>query len=65
MQVNIPIDIADAIQQALYEAGMRVSARPVPRSLGDDLPVTVVEALPGVMDKYRIDSLGEIIGGCC
>lgn len=60
MQVNVPIDIADAIQQALYEAGMRVSARPVPRSLGDDLPVTVVEALPGggrtdvVLDRFAV-----------
>ena len=26
---------------------------------------TIVEELPGVMDKYHIDSLGEIIGGCC
>lgn len=60
MQLNVPIDIADACQRALNDAGVRACARPLPRDLADRLPLTLVEPLPGggradvVLDRFAV-----------
>ena len=60
MQLNVPIDIADAVQAALNDAGIDSCARPLPHDLADHLPLTLVEALPGggrtdvVLDRFAV-----------
>lgn len=60
MQVNVPIDVADAIQQALNAAGVNACARPLPRDLESALPITLVESLAGgartdvVLDRFAV-----------
>lgn len=60
MQLNVPIDIADACQQALNDAGVRACARPLPHDLAGRLPLTLVEPLPGggrtdvVIDRFAV-----------
>ena len=60
MQVNVPIDIADAVQQALAFAWHNASARPLPRDFADRLPFSLVEPLPGgertdvVVDRFAV-----------
>lgn len=60
MQLNVPIDIADAVQSALNEADHNASARPMPRDFDQRLPYTLVEPLPGggrtdvVLDRFAV-----------
>lgn len=46
MQTNLPIDVADAIQSALNESGIRACAEPLPRDLST-LPITLVQPIGG------------------
>lgn len=60
MELNVPIDIADAVQDALNDAGHTACARPLPRNFPDHLPLTLVESLPGggrtdvVLDRFAV-----------
>lgn len=47
MQTNIPIDIADAVQEALNASGIAACAQPLPRDLGSALPITLVQPIEG------------------
>ena len=60
MQLNVSIDIADAIQAALNAAGINACARPLPYDMADHLPITLVEPLSGgtryavVLDRFPV-----------
>ena len=60
MQLNVSIDIADAVQQALNDAGTNACARPLPHDLSASLPITLVEPLGGglriavVLDRFPV-----------
>lgn len=60
MQINVSIDIADAIQTALNAAGTNACARPLPRDLEGSVPLTLVEPLGGgerrdhVVDRFPV-----------
>lgn len=54
MQLNVSIDIADAVQQMLNEVGVSACARPLPYDLDGMLPLVLVEALPGGARRSRV-----------
>lgn len=59
MQLNVPIDVADALQEALSEMGLNVCARPVPRDLDERVPLSCVESIGGgrgdvVLDRHAV-----------
>lgn len=59
-EIQVSIDIADAVQAALNAAGTNACARPIPRDLASVLPLTLVEPLGGgerravVLDRFPI-----------
>lgn len=60
MQLNVPIDIADAIQSVLNADGHNASARPLPRDFDQRMPFTLVEPIIGggrtdvVLDRHPV-----------
>lgn len=60
MQINVPIDIADAIQSALNADSHDASARPLPRDFDQRMPFTLVEPIIGggrsdvVIDRHPV-----------
>lgn len=59
MQVNIPIDIADAARAWLEDHGVRACAEPLPRDLMGELPITLVQPIGGgrsamVLDRHAV-----------
>ena len=66
MQANVPIDIADALQEALNAVGVLTSmgitacAEPIPRDLSDRLPLTLVQPMGAggrtdvVVDRFAV-----------
>ena len=60
MQINVSIDIAEAVQQALNDAGTNACARPLPHNLAANLPITLVEPVGGgtrtakVLDRFPV-----------
>lgn len=60
MQINVSIDIADACQRALNDAGTNACARPLPHDLSASLPITLVEPIGGgerrvkVLDRFPV-----------
>lgn len=57
-QVNLPIDIADALQAALNGAGVRACAEPLPRNFEDNLPLTQVQPIGGGRSAVILDRFG-------
>lgn len=59
MELNIPIDAADAIQTWLNANGVHACAEPLPRELADELPITLVQTIGGqrsnvVLDRHAV-----------
>lgn len=60
MQLNVPVDIADAIQVGLNAMGVNACAEPLPRSLATELPLTLVQPIGGggrsdvVVDQFAV-----------
>lgn len=58
--MQVSIDIADAVQEALNERGTSACARPLPHDMTSRLPITLVEPLGGgerfsvVLDRMPI-----------
>lgn len=47
MQLNVSIDLADALQEALNAKGINACARPLPYDLSGEIPLTLIEAMSG------------------
>lgn len=58
MQLNVPVDIADVLQEALNAYGHDACARPVPGNLGAVLPLTLVEPMGGTRSDVVLDRFG-------
>lgn len=60
MSLNVSIDIADAVQEALNNSGTTACARPLPTDLDASLPLTLVEPLGGgerravILDRFPV-----------
>lgn len=54
--MEVSIDVADAIQQALNESGHAASATPLPPDFEESLPFTRVEALGGQRSSVVLDT---------
>lgn len=54
--MEVSIDVADALQEALNEAGHNASATPLPEDFEDSLPFTRVETLGGQRTSLVIDT---------
>lgn len=54
MQLNVSIDIADAVQEMLNGMGITACARPLPHDLEDRLPLVLVEAIPGGSRRFHV-----------
>lgn len=60
MQLNVPVDIADVVQLALRGNGVRACAEPLPRDLGERLPLTLVQQMGAgsradvVVDRFAV-----------
>ena len=59
MQVNTPIDAADAIQSWLNDHGIHACAEPLPRDLTGELPITLVQSIGGsrtarILDRHAV-----------
>lgn len=59
MELNIPIDAADAIQTWLNANDVHACAEPLPRDLADELPITLVQPMGGqrssvVLDRHAV-----------
>ena len=54
--MEVPIDVADALQEALNAAGHNASATPLPADFEDRLPFTRVSALGGTRTQRVLDS---------
>ena len=54
--MEVSIDIADALQEALNETGHESSATPLPEDFEDRLPYTRVEALGGQRTQLVLDT---------
>lgn len=75
MELNIPIDAADAIQTWLNAHGINACAEPLPRDLADELPITLVQPIGGqrssvILDRHAVrlytwaDTYEEAIAEC-
>lgn len=54
--MDVPIDIADAIQEALNAAGHNACAPPLPDGFEDSLPMTRVTGLGGPRSSRVVDT---------
>lgn len=54
-EINLPIDVADAIQTWLNAHGVNACAEPLPHDLADDLPMTLVQPIGGVRTARVLD----------
>lgn len=57
-QLNLPVDIADALQAALNAANVRACAEPLPRDFQDNLPITLVQPIGGGRSSVILDRFG-------
>lgn len=75
MQLNVPIDAADAVREWLSDHGVRACAEPLPRDLAAALPITLVQTTGGgrdavVLDRHAVrlytwaETQGEAIAEC-
>ena len=55
MELNIPIDAADAIQTWLNDNGVHACAEPLPRDLAGELPITLVQPIGGQRSSVILD----------
>ena len=59
-QLNVPVDIADAVRAELESVGVNACCRPLPRDLEGSLPLTLVEPIGGgerrahVIDRFPV-----------
>lgn len=76
MQILLPVDIADALQELLNANGVRACAEPLPRDMDELLPITLVQPIGGgrsvqVLDRHAVRlytwavTPGEAIAECC
>lgn len=75
MEVNVPIDVAGAVQAWLNAHGVSACAEPLPRDLAAALPVTLVQGIGGqrtarILDRHSIrlytwaESYDEALAEC-
>lgn len=55
MEVNLPIDVADAVRTWLGDHGVSACAEPLPRDIADSLPVTLVQPIGGMRSARILD----------
>lgn len=56
MQLVVPVDVADVIQQALNAAGVTACAEPLPRGLESSIPITLVQPIGGTRSDVVVDA---------
>lgn len=59
MQVQQPVDIADALRTLLADHGVSACAEPLPRDMDELLPITLVQPIGGartaqVLDRHAV-----------
>lgn len=59
MKIQVPVDMADALQKLLNANGVRACAEPLPANMDELLPITIVQLIGGsrtvqVLDRHAV-----------